>query len=127
MIGENASRRRSIFRPAAELVQAVHQTGTPRAAGDERSAVDLTWRPSTFRRFSTSGIRHARRRAVALLFSDVAPGGRCRSPAALVGRVPMIYNHTVSHDPKSRIAATGTRRARRSTHSAMDTPTASPI
>jgi beta-glucosidase len=104
MIGENASRA-SLDLPGRqlELLQAVHATGTPvvllvmngrpldlRWAADHVPAILDIWYPGT-----RGG------EAVAnLLFGNVAPGGRLPFTwPRTVGQVPMIYNHTVSHDP----------------------------
>ncbi len=104
MIGENASRS-SLELPGRqlELIQAVAETGTPvvllvmngrpldlRWADEHVPAILDIWYPGT-----RGG------EAVAnLLFGDVAPGGKLPFTwPRSVGQVPMIYNHTVSHDP----------------------------
>jgi beta-glucosidase len=104
MIGEAASRS-SIELPGRqlELLQAVVATGTPtvllvmngrpldlRWAADNVPAILDIWYPGT-----QGGA------AVAdLLFGDVAPGGKLPfSWPRTVGQVPMIYSHTISHEP----------------------------
>lgn len=105
MIGENASRA-SLDLPGRqlELVQAVHQTGTPVVLLVMNGRpLDLTWASehvSAILDIWYPGTRGGE--AVAnLLFGDVAPGGRLPFTwPRSVGQVPMIYNHTVSHDPE---------------------------
>ena len=104
MIGEAASRS-SIELPGRqlELLQAVVATGTPtvllvmngrpldlRWAAENVPAILDIWYPGT-----QGGA------AVAdLLFGDVAPGGKLPfSWPRTVGQVPMIYSHTISHEP----------------------------
>jgi beta-glucosidase len=104
MIGEGASRS-SLELPGGQLalLQAVAATGTPvvllvmngrpldlRWAADNVPAILDIWYPGT-----QGGA------AVAdLLFGDVAPGGKLPfSWPRTAGQVPMIYSHTVSHDP----------------------------
>jgi beta-glucosidase len=104
MIGEGASRS-SLELPGGQLalLQAVAATGTPvvllvmngrpldlRWAADNVPAILDVWYPGT-----QGGA------AVAdLLFGDVAPGGKLPfSWPRTVGQVPVIYSHTVSHDP----------------------------
>jgi beta-glucosidase len=104
MIGEGASRS-SLELPGRQLalLQAVAATGTPvvllvmngrpldlRWAAQNIPAILDIWYPGT-----QGGT------AVAdLLFGDVAPGGKLPfSWPRTVGQVPMIYSHTVSHDP----------------------------
>jgi beta-glucosidase len=104
MIGEAASRS-SLELPGGQLalLQAVVATGTPvvllvmngrpldlRWAAENVPAILDIWYPGT-----QGGA------AVAdLLFGDVAPGGKLPfSWPRTVGQVPMIYSHTVSHDP----------------------------
>jgi beta-glucosidase len=104
MIGEGASRSSLEF-PGGQLalLQAVAATGTPvallvmngrpldlRWAADNVPAILDIWYPGT-----QGGA------AVAdLLFGDVAPGGKLPfSWPRTVGQVPVIYSHTVSHDP----------------------------
>ena len=103
-IGELASRS-SLELPAGqlELLQAVVATGTPvvllvmngrpldlRWAAEHVPAILDIWYPGT-----RGG------EAVAnLLFGDVSPGGKLPFTwPRTVGQVPMIYSHTVSHDP----------------------------
>jgi beta-glucosidase len=104
MIGEQASRA-SLELPGGQLalLQAVAATGTPVvllvmngrpldlrwAAANVPAILDI-WYPGT-----QGGA------AVAdLLFGDVAPGGKLPfSWPRSVGQVPLIYSHTVSHDP----------------------------
>ncbi|HEV2127755.1 MAG TPA: glycoside hydrolase family 3 N-terminal domain-containing protein, partial [Thermomicrobiales bacterium] len=105
MIGEAASRS-SLELPGRqlELLQAVAETGTPvvllvmngrpldlRWAVEHVPAILDIWYPGT-----RGG------EAVAnLLFGDAVPGGKLPFtwPRA-VGQVPMIYNHTASHEPQ---------------------------
>jgi beta-glucosidase len=104
MIGEGASRS-SLELPGRqlELLQAVVATGTPVvllvmngrpldlrwAAGNVPAILDI-WYPGT-----QGGA------AVAdLLFGDVAPGGKLPfSWPRTASQIPVIYSHTVSHDP----------------------------
>jgi beta-glucosidase len=104
MIGEQASRA-SLELPGGQLalLRAVVATGTPVvllvmngrpldlrwAAANVPAILDI-WYPGT-----QGGA------AVAdLLFGDVAPGGKLPfSWPRSVGQVPLIYSHTVSHDP----------------------------
>jgi beta-glucosidase len=104
MIGEAASRS-SLELPGEQLalLQAVAATGTPvvllvmngrpldlRWAADNIPAILDIWYPGT-----QGGT------AVAdLLFGDVAPGGKLPfSWPRTVGQVPIIYSHTISHEP----------------------------
>jgi beta-glucosidase len=104
MIGEAASRS-SLELPGEQLalLQAVAATGTPivllvmngrpldlRWAAENVPAILDIWYPGT-----QGGA------AVAdLLFGDVAPGGKLPfSWPRTVGQVPMIYSHTISHEP----------------------------
>jgi beta-glucosidase len=104
MIGEVASRS-SLELPGGQLalLQAVVATGTPvvllvmngrpldlRWAAENVPAILDIWYPGT-----QGGA------AVAdLLFGDVAPGGKLPfSWPRTVGQIPMIYSHTVSHNP----------------------------
>jgi beta-glucosidase len=104
MIGEAASRS-SLELPGGQLalLQAVAATGTPivllvmngrpldlRWAAENVPAILDIWYPGT-----QGGA------AVAdLLFGDVAPGGKLPfSWPRTVGQVPMIYSHTISHEP----------------------------
>jgi beta-glucosidase len=105
MIGENASRA-SLDLPGRqqELLQAVAAAGTPVVllvmngrpldlswAAEHVPAILDIWYPGT-----RGGEAVAR-----LLFGDVAPGGRLPFTwPRSVGQVPMIYNHTVSHQPE---------------------------
>jgi beta-glucosidase len=104
MIGEAASRS-SIELPGRqlELLQAVVATGTPtvllvmngrpldlRWAADNVPAILDIWYPGTQGGAAVAG----------LLFGDVAPGGKLPfSWPRTVGQVPMIYRHTISHEP----------------------------
>ena len=105
MSGEAASRS-SLELPGGQLalLQAVVATGTPvvllvmngrpldlRWAAENVPAILDIWYPGT-----QGGA------AVAdLLFGDVAPGGKLPfSWPRTAGQVPMIYSHTVSHDPR---------------------------
>ncbi|HWI00976.1 MAG TPA: glycoside hydrolase family 3 C-terminal domain-containing protein, partial [Propionibacteriaceae bacterium] len=106
MIGEAASRS-SLDLPGRqlELLQAVADTGTPvvllvlngrpldlRWAVDNVPAILDIWYPG-----SQGGAAVAN-----LLFGDVAPGGKLPfSWPRTVGQVPMIYNHTISHEPEN--------------------------
>jgi beta-glucosidase len=104
MIGEAASRSR-LELPGEQLalLQAVAATGTPivllvmngrpldlRWAAENVPAILDIWYPGT-----QGGT------AVAdLLFGDVAPGGKLPFTwPRTVGQVPMIYSHTISHEP----------------------------
>jgi beta-glucosidase len=104
MIGEAASRS-SLELPGEQLplLQAVSATGTPvvllimngrpldlRWAADNVPAILDIWYPGT-----QGGA------AVAdLIFGDVAPGGKLPFTwPRTVGQVPMIYSHTISHEP----------------------------
>jgi beta-glucosidase len=104
MIGEAASRS-SLELPGGQLalLQAVAGTGTPvvllvmngrpldlRWAAENVPAILDIWYPG-----SQGGA------AVAdLLFGDVAPGGKLPFTwPRTVGQVPMIYSHTISHEP----------------------------
>jgi beta-glucosidase len=104
MIGEAASRS-SIELPGRqlELLQAVVATGTPtvllvmngrpldlRWAAEHVPAILDIWYPGT-----QGGAAVAN-----LLFGDVAPGGKLPFTwPRTVGQVPMIYSHTISHEP----------------------------
>lgn len=105
MIGEAASRS-SLELPGEQLalLQEVVATGTPtvllvmngrpldmRWAADHVPAILDIWYPGT-----QGGA------AVAdLVFGDVAPGGKLPfSWPRTVGQVPMVYSHTVSHEPQ---------------------------
>ena len=104
MIGENASRS-SLELPAGQLdlLQAVAATGTPvvlvvlngrpldlRWAAEHVPAILDLWYPG-----SQGGTAAAK-----LLLGDVSPGGKLPFTwPRTVGQVPMIYSHTVSHDP----------------------------
>lgn len=105
MIGENSSRS-SLDLPAGqlELLQAVVATGTPvvlvvlngrpldlRWATEHVPAILDLWYPG-----SQGGTAAAN-----LLVGDVSPGGKLPFTwPRTVGQVPMIYSHTVSHDPQ---------------------------
>jgi beta-glucosidase len=104
MIGEAASRS-SLELPGEQLalLQAVAATGTPivllvmngrpldlRWAAENVPAILDIWYPGT----------QGGAAAADLLFGDVAPGGKLPfSWSRTVGQVPMIYSHTVSHEP----------------------------
>ena len=105
-IGENASRA-SLELPGRqlELVQAVQATGVPvvllvmaarpldlRWAADKVPAILDVWYPGTQGGAAVADV----------LFGDVSPGGKLPFtwPRA-VGHVPMIYGHTISHDPEN--------------------------
>jgi beta-glucosidase len=104
MIGEAASRS-SLELPGRqlELLQAVVETGTPvvllimngrpldlRWAVDHVPAILDIWYPGT----------QGGTAAANLIFGDVTPGGKlpCTWPRT-VGQVPIIYSHTISHEP----------------------------
>jgi beta-glucosidase len=104
MIGEAASRS-SLELPGRQLdlLQAIVETGTPvvllvlngrpldlRWAADNVPAILDIWYPGT-----QGGAAVAN-----LMFGDVAPGGKLPlSWPRTVGQVPMIYAHTISHEP----------------------------
>ena len=104
MIGEGASRS-SLELPGGQLalLQAVVATGTPvvllvmngrpldlRWAAENVPAILDIWYPGT----------QGGAAAADLLFGDVAPGGKLPfSWPRTVGQIPVIYSHTVSHDP----------------------------
>jgi len=106
MIGEAASRS-SLELPGRqlELLQAVAETGTPMvllvmngrpldlrwAAANVPAILDI-WYPGT-----RGG------EAVAnLLFGDVSPGGKLPFTwPRTVGQIPMVYSHTISHEPEN--------------------------
>jgi beta-glucosidase len=106
MIGEAASRS-SLELPGRqlELLQAIVETGTPtvllvlngrpldlRWAAENVPAILDIWYPGT-----QGGAAVAN-----LLFGDVAPGGKLPiSWPRTVGQVPMIYAHTLSHEPRN--------------------------
>jgi beta-glucosidase len=106
MIGEMASRS-SLELPGRqlELLQAVAATGTPvvllvlngrpldlRWAAENVPAILDIWYPG-----SQGGAAVAN-----LLFGDVSPGGKLPFTwPRTVGQVPMIYNHTLSHEPEN--------------------------
>ena len=105
MIGESASRS-SLELPGRqlELLQAVTESRTPvvllvmngrpldlRWAAANVPAILDVWYPG-----SQGGAAVAN-----VLFGDVAPGGKLPfSWPRTVGQVPMIYSHTISHDPE---------------------------
>jgi beta-glucosidase len=105
MIGEAASRS-SLELPGRqlELLQAVIETGTPVvllvlngrpldlrwAAGNVPTILDI-WYPGT-----QGGTAVAN-----LLFGEVSPGGKLPFTwPRTVGQVPMVYSHTISHEPE---------------------------
>ena len=104
MIGEAASRS-SLELPGRqlELLQAVVATGTPvvllvlngrpldlRWAADNAAAIMSIWYPGT----------QGGAAAANLLFGDVSPGGKLPFTwPRTVGQVPLVYAHTISHDP----------------------------
>jgi beta-glucosidase len=106
MIGEAASRS-SLELPGRqlELLQAVVATGTPvvllvvngrpldlRWAAEHVPAILDIWYPG-----SQGGAAVAN-----LLLGDVSPGGKLPfSWPRTVGQVPMVYNHTTSHEPEN--------------------------
>jgi beta-glucosidase len=106
MIGEAASRS-SLELPGRqlELLQAVAATGTPvvllvmngrpldlRWAVEHIPAILDVWYPG-----SQGGAGVAD-----LLLGDVAPGGKLPfSWPRTVGQIPMIYSHTISHEPQN--------------------------
>ena len=104
MIGEAASRS-SLELPGRqlELLQAVAGTGTPvvllvmngrpldlRWAAEHVPAILDIWYPGT----------HGGHAVADLIFGEVAPGGKLPFTwPRTVGQVPMIYSHTISHEP----------------------------
>lgn len=106
MIGEAASRS-SLDLPGGqlELLQAVAATGTPvvllvlngrpldlRWAADHVPAILDIWYPGT----------QGGTAAANLLFGDVSPGGKLPfSWPRTVGQIPMVYAHTISHEPEN--------------------------
>jgi beta-glucosidase len=104
MIGEAASRS-SLELPGRqlELLQAVVATGTPvvalvlhgrpldlRWAADNVPAILSLWYPGT----------QGGTAAANLLFGDASPAGRLPFTwPRTVGQIPMVYAHTISHDP----------------------------
>ena len=106
MIGEAASRS-SLELPGRqlELLQAVVDTGTPvvllvmngrpldlRWAAEHVPAILDIWYPGT-----QGGAAVAN-----LLFGDVSPGGKLPFTwPRTVGQVPMVYSHTISHEPEN--------------------------
>jgi beta-glucosidase len=104
MIGEAASRS-SLELPGRqlELLQAVVETGTPvvllimngrpldlRWAVDHVPAILDIWYPGT----------QGGTAAANLIFGDVSPGGKLPFTwPRTVGHVPIIYSHTISHEP----------------------------
>ncbi|HEV7205889.1 MAG TPA: glycoside hydrolase family 3 N-terminal domain-containing protein [Jatrophihabitans sp.] len=109
MIGEQASRS-SLELPGRqlELLQAVVATGTPvvlclvngrpvdlRWAAENVPAIIELWYPGT------QGAAAAAR----LLVGDVSPGGKLPLTwPRSVGQVPIVYSHTISHDPANQAA-----------------------
>jgi beta-glucosidase len=108
MIGEAASRS-SLELPGNQLalLQAVVATGTPvvllvmngrpldlRWAVQNVPAILDVWYPGT-----SGGLAVAN-----LLFGDVSPGGKLPFTwPRTVGQVPMIYAHTISHEPEKQV------------------------
>jgi beta-glucosidase len=106
MVGEQASRS-TLELPGRqlELLQAVAQTDTPvvllvmngrpldlQWAAENVPAVLEIWYPGT-----QGGAAVA-----ALLFGDVSPGGKLPFTWPRdVGQIPMIYSHTLSHEPRN--------------------------
>ena len=104
MIGEAASRS-SLELPGGQLalLQAVVATGTPvvllvmngrpldlRWAAENVPAILDIWYPGTQGGAAVADV----------IFGDVAPGGKLPfSWARAVGQVPVIYSHTISHQP----------------------------
>jgi beta-glucosidase len=104
MIGEAASRS-SLELPGRqlELVQAVVATGTPvvllvmngrpldlRWPAEHVPAILDIWYPGT----------HGGHAVANLLFGDVSPGGKLPFTwPRTVGQIPMVYSHTISHEP----------------------------
>ncbi|MDT7574272.1 MAG: beta-glucosidase [Pseudonocardiales bacterium] len=109
MVGEQASRS-TLELPGRqlELLQAVSATGTPvvllvmngrpldlQWAAENVPAVLEIWYPGT-----QGGTAVAN-----LLFGDVSPGGKLPFTwPRHVGQVPMIYSHTLSHEPANQAA-----------------------
>ena len=104
MIGEAASRS-SLELPGGQLalLQAVVATGTPvvllvmngrpldlRWAAENVPAILDIWYPGTQGGAAVADV----------IFGDVAPGGKLPfSWPRTVGQVPLIYSHTISHEP----------------------------
>jgi beta-glucosidase len=104
MIGEAASRS-SLELPGGQLalLQAVVATGTPvvllvmngrpldlRWAAEHVPAILDIWYPGTQGGAAVADV----------IFGDVAPGGKLPFTwPRTVGQVPLIYSHTISHDP----------------------------
>ena len=104
MIGEGASRS-SLELPGRqlELLQRVHATGTPVVAlvmngrpldigwaAEHVPAILDVWYPGT----------HGGHAVANLVFGDVSPAGRLPFTwPRSVGQVPLIYSHTISHQP----------------------------
>lgn len=104
MIGEAASRS-SLELPGGQLalLQAVVATGTPvvllimngrpldlRWAAENVPAILDIWYPGTQGGAAVAGV----------IFGDVPPGGKLPfSWPRTVGQVPVIYSHTISHEP----------------------------
>ncbi len=109
MVGEQASRS-TLELPGRqlELLKAVSATGTPvvllvmngrpldlQWAAENVPAVLEIWYPG-----SQGGTA-----AAALLFGDVSPGGKLPFTWPRdVGQIPMIYAHTISHEPRNQAA-----------------------
>ena len=106
MIGEGASRS-SLELPGRqlELLQSVVATGTPtvvlvmngrpldlRWAAEHVPAILEIWYPGTSGGTAVANV----------LFGDVSPAGRLPFTwPRTVGQVPLVYNHTTSHDPSN--------------------------
>jgi beta-glucosidase len=104
MIGEGASRS-SLELPGGQLalLRAVAATGTPvvllvmngrpldlRWAAENVPAILDIWYPGTQGGAAVADV----------LFGDVAPGGKLPFTwPRTVGQVPLVYSHTISHDP----------------------------
>jgi beta-glucosidase len=104
MIGEAASRS-SLELPGEQLalLQAVAATGTPIVLLVMTGRpLDLRWAAENVQAILDILYPGTQGGAAAadLLFGDVAPGGKLPfSWPRTVGQVPMIYSHTVSHEP----------------------------
>jgi beta-glucosidase len=105
MIGELASRS-SLELPGRqlELLQAVVETGTPVVLLLMNGRpLDLRWPAEHVRAILDIWYPGSRggEAAANLLFGDVSPGGKLPFTwPRTVGQVPMVYSHTLSHDPE---------------------------